>query len=97
MTSRDADNDLVLEGVVRYTLDQDSSGKPIIDAKWVSTRIVSSGQTGTGRAVCRPSGVGINTVETGFEGDWTIEYFGPDGQLAVTAFVLNLIKKDQVR
>ncbi|KAM5374736.1 hypothetical protein ACJZ2D_006380 [Fusarium nematophilum] len=98
MPSSVTKDDLNLDGVVRYTLVRDSSGQSIIDAKWVSTRIIGSGQTGTGRAVRRRSGGdSIHKVLDGFEGDWNIEYFGPDGQLAVTPFLLTLSKNDQVR
>lgn len=98
MSSNVTKDELNLDGVVTYTLVRDSSGQSIMDAKWVSTRTVGSGQIGTGSAVRRRSGGdSIRKDIDGFEGDWNIEYFGPDGQLAVTPFHLTLSKNNQVR
>lgn len=87
----------VLNGVVRYRLTRDETGQAVIDAKWVSSRIANSGQTGTGHAVRQAPSTSVDKCEAGFEGEWTIEYFGPDGQLAVTPFLLKLTKNGQVR
>jgi hypothetical protein len=97
MASCAVKNELALDGVVSYILKHNSSGHPFIEPKWVSTRNVSTNRTGTGRAVRQVSGNDINKPKIGFEGDWIIEYVEPDGQLAVTAFFLNLQKNDQVR
>ncbi|KAF4342136.1 hypothetical protein FBEOM_3938 [Fusarium beomiforme] len=86
----------VLHGVVRYRLARDSNGQTTIGAKWVSTRIANAGQTGTGHTVRQITSPSNDMSEAGFEGDWAIEYFGPDGQLAVTPFLLKLTKNGEV-
>lgn len=95
------EKELVLDGVVTYILGRDKSGRAIIDARWVSSRTTSTNQTGTGRAIRRgadhDNDDAVKESAPSFEGDWRIEYFGPDGQLAVTPFLLNLKKNNQVR
>ncbi|KIW82939.1 hypothetical protein Z517_02182 [Fonsecaea pedrosoi CBS 271.37] len=92
--------ELKLDGVVRYTLRTTDTGDTIIDAKWISTRTLATGQTGTGRAVRRKTTTTTpeesSSGKSGFEGAWTIEYYGPDGNLAVTPFLLDLVKKGEI-
>lgn len=102
MTSRSViEKELVLDGVVTYALGSDNSGRAIMDARWVSSRTVSTNQTGTGRAIRKGSDHdndgAVKEHTPSFEGDWHIEYFGPEGQLAVTPFLLRLKKNNQVR
>ncbi|KLO78963.1 uncharacterized protein LW93_4286 [Fusarium fujikuroi] len=101
MTSHSViEKELVLDGVVTYALGSDNSGRAIMDARWVSSRTVSTNQTGTGRAIRKGSdhdNDGAAKEHTpSFEGDWHIEYFGPEGQLAVTPFLLRLKKNNQI-
>ncbi|CZR48983.1 uncharacterized protein FPRO_12423 [Fusarium proliferatum ET1] len=101
MTSLSAiEKELVLDGVVTYILGRDKSGRAIIDARWVSSRTTSTNQTGTGRAIRRgadhENDDAVKESAPSFEGDWRIQYFGPDGQLAVTPFLLNLKKNNQI-
>jgi len=88
--------ELILAGLVCYTLEASLSGEPTLAAKWVSTRTLRFGETGTGHAVRQSLGVDKSKVPAGFEGSWRIEYYEPDGKLAVTAFLLEIEKKDQV-
>lgn len=92
---------LVLQGVVRYVLASPNN----INAKWLSTRLVerfSSG--GIGKAArLDPTTLKEVTNEnageyesTGFTGTWKIVYYEPDGQIAVTPFVLRLQKKGDI-
>lgn len=88
---------LVLDGVVRYSLQTTGTGEDVLKAKWVSTRIVASGQAGTGHATRRESASNAsNPSASGFSGAWTIEYHGPDGNLAVTPFLLDIKKTGDV-
>lgn len=88
---------LVLDGVVRYLLQTTETGEDVLKAKWVSTRIVASGQPSTGHATRRESTSNAPIPSpSGYTGAWTIEYYGPDGNLAVTPFLLDIEKKGDV-
>ncbi|OQV06043.1 hypothetical protein CLAIMM_10681 [Cladophialophora immunda] len=97
MTSGTDALELSLDGVVRYTLEDTDTGEAVLIAKWVSTRIFTSGKTGTGRAVRRKrTGPGAPDATSDFVGAWTIEYYGPDGKLAVTPFLLDLEREGEI-
>lgn len=87
---------LVLDGVVRYSIETTDVGETVLKAKWVSSRILGTEQTGTGHAIRRKSSSKGPLTESGFVGAWTIEYFGPDGELAVTPFLLDIEKTSDV-
>jgi hypothetical protein len=91
-TAHDETNKLVLQGLVRYVRATDNSGEEVLNAKWISSRITKFEEPGTGHAVRRG-----DRGRKGWEGDWEIKYFEPDGNLAVMAFALNIEKHGQVR
>lgn len=96
MSSDASKINLVLDGVVRYTIEATGGGETALKAKWVSTRILGTGQPGTGHAVRRKSTDKERLSESGFAGSWTIKYYGPDGNLQVTPFLLDLEKTGDV-
>lgn len=86
---------LVLQGVVRYVMASPNN----LNAKWLSTRLVERfSSNGIGKAV-RLDSTTLKEVtndnagdyeSVGFAGTWKIVYYEPDGQVAVTPFILRL-------
>ena len=93
--SADNQNQILnLQGLVRYILSTTDTGEEILNARYVSSRLLQSFQASSAGHGIR-QGPNAET-RTGFEGNWEIKYFEPTGELAVTAFALKIEKAGEV-
>jgi hypothetical protein len=79
-----------LAGLVRYALNRSPNGTTL-EARWISTRILDGNQPSTGLAT-RVGSEGSSRQEATFGGIWEVVYYGLDGSVQVTPFLLVLEK-----